>query len=595
MKDQKLKVVIRFLKGYVKPYKARYAASIFFAIISVTAGLIPYWLIGKLIKSFIAGNREIIHYVTLLLFMAVSWALHSLCHAISTTLSHKTAFQLIADVRKDLTHKLTKLPLGYILNQPSGGLKSTFIEKATAMEPPLAHLVPEGTSALLLPVLIMVYLFVLDWRMALLCMVVIPASYAFLLKAYRGTDDRFASYIRKNKELNDVAVEYIHGIKVIKVFRQTSNQYARFRNAAREAAQCAVKWMKETAVPFGFFSSMLPAVLLTMLPGGLYFMKQGTLSLDTLLLMIILAMGIRVPLTRIGSFGEMFSQMALTIESIVRLQHAPELERPNTLHKQMMNYEVRFSHVSFSYTTADEQGNESQAKEKALKDISFVIKEGQKAALVGPSGSGKSTIARLLASFWDASGGHITIGGVDVKEIPLERLNELIAYVTQDTYLFDGTVRDNIRMGNPSATDQEVEKAARESGCEEFILSLERGYDTPVGGAGTHLSGGEKQRIALARTMLKNSPIVILDEATAYMDPENEAVLGRAISQLLRDKTVIIIAHRLSTIIHCNPILLIRDGQVEDSGSHKELLDKSPLYASMWKAHIHSREMEKAV
>ncbi len=595
MKDQKLKMVIRFLKGYVKPYKTRYVFSIVFAIISVTAGIAPYWLIGELIKGFIAGNQEVAYYFPLLLFMAFSWALHALCHAISTTLSHRTAFQLIADVRKELTHKLTRLPLGYILNQPSGGLKSTFVEKASAMEPPIAHLVPEGTSAFLLPVLIMVYLFVLDWRMALLCILLIPTAYLFAMNAYRKTESRFSLYIKKNKELNDVAVEYIHGIKVIKVFRQTSNQYARFRHAAREAAQAAVQWMKETAIPFGFYSSILPAVLLTMLPGGLYFMKQGTLGLDTFLLLIILAMGIRVPLTRIGNLGETFSQMAVNMESIVRLLHAPELERPEKLSKQITNYGIEFSHVSFSYTIADEQGNESQSKEKALKDISFVIREGQKVALVGPSGSGKSTVARLLASFWDASEGRITIGGVDVKEIPLESLNELIAYVTQDTYLFDGTVRDNIRMGKPSATDQEVENAARESGCEEFILSLERGYDTPVGGAGAHLSGGEKQRIALARTMLKNSPIVILDEATAYMDPENEAVLGKAISKLLRDKTVIVIAHRLSTIVHCDPILLIRDGQLENSGSHQALLDKSPLYASMWKAHIHSRKMEQVI
>ncbi|MEL7622828.1 MAG: ABC transporter ATP-binding protein [Clostridiales bacterium] len=595
MRDSKLKSVILFLKGHIGPYKGRYITSIIFAIISVAAGVAPYWLIGELIKGFTAGKREMAYYAALLIAMAASWAVHSLCHAISTTLSHKTAFQLIADVRKELAGKLTRLPLGYMLNQPSGGVKSTFVEKASAMEPPIAHLVPEGTSAILLPLLIMGYMFALDWRMALLCLLLLPTAYVFAMNAYRKTASRFSLYIKKNKELNDVAVEYIHGIKVIKVFRQTSSQYARFRQAAREAAQSAIQWMRETAVPFGFFSSIMPAALLTLLPGGLYFMRQGTLSLENFLLIVILAMGIRIPLTRIGNLGEVYSQMALNMESIVSLLQAPELERPDQLSRPIANYRIEYSHVSFSYALAGEKGAETRAKEEALQDVCFVIEEGEKVALVGPSGSGKSTIARLLASFWDVSGGQITIGGVDVKDIPLERLNKMIAYVTQDTYLFAGTVRDNIRMGNPAATDQQVEAAARESGCEEFILNLEQGYDTPVGGAGAHLSGGEKQRIALARTMLKDSPIVILDEATAYMDPENEAVLGKAISKLLKDKTVIVIAHRLSTIIHCNPILLIYKGQLESCGKHEVLLTKSPLYASMWQAHLHSRRMEQTV
>lgn len=585
MERSKLKIVTRFLKGYVARYKTRYITCILFAIISVAAGIFPYYLIGQLLQKFIGGNRELMNYVPLLVGMMVFWIVNAVAHAISTTLSHKTAFQVIADVRKDLTSKLTRLPLGYVLNQPSGGLKSIFVEKANAIEPPMAHLVPEGTSAIVLPLGIAIYMFVLDWRMAILCLAIIPVSYIFLAIGVSGTGKRFKEYVEKNKVLNDVAVEYINGIKVIKVFRQTTGQYKRFRDAAKEAAECATNWMKATAFPLGMFSGILPALLLTMLPGGLYFIYTGTLTVDRFLLLMILAMGIRTPLTKVGGFGELFSQMALNIENIVKVMNAVELKRPEQLKSPITHYNIEFSNVVFSYQLEDETD-----EKKILKGLDLVIKEDAKVAFVGPSGSGKSTIAKLIASFWDVKEGSIKIGGVNIREIPLEKLNQMVAYVTQDTYLFNGTVRENIRMGNPSATDGEVESIARKAGCEEFILRLDHGFDTEVGGSGAHLSGGEKQRISLARAMLKDSPIVILDEATAYMDPENESIIQRGISNLLKDKTVIVIAHRLSTIVRCNPIFLIKDGSLETQGTHDELLQKSSLYRAMWQAHIESRE-----
>lgn len=580
-----MKIVAGFLKGYVTAYKTRYITCILFAIISVTAGILPYYLIGQLLQNFIGGNRELMYYIPLLAGMVIFWIINAVAHAVSTTLSHKTAFQVIADVRKDLTSKLTRLPLGYVLNQPSGGLKSTFVEKANAIEPPMAHLVPEGTSAIVLPLGIAIYMFVLDWRMALLCFAIIPVSYIFLAVGFRGTGKRYKEYTDKNKMLNDVAVEYINGIKVIKVFRQTTSQYKRFRDTAKEAAECAVNWMKATAFPLSTFASILPAVLLTMLPGGLYFIYTGTLTVDRFLLLMILAMGIRAPLTKVGNFGELFSQMALNIESIVKIMNSPELERPEQLKAPITHYNIEFSNVDFSYQLE----NEADEK-KILRGLNLEIKEDAKVAFVGPSGSGKSTIAKLIASFWDVKEGSVKIGGFDIQDIPLVKLNQMIAYVTQDTYLFNGTIRENIRMGNPAASDEEVESIARQAGCEEFILRLDHGFDTEVGGSGAHLSGGEKQRISLARAMLKNSPIVILDEATAYMDPENEAIIQRGISNLLKDKTVIVIAHRLSTIVQCDPIFLIKDGSLEAQGTHKELLQKSPLYQSMWQAHIESRE-----
>lgn len=583
MSNNHLRVVFDFIVKYTKKYKIRYIFSIIFELISVAGSVVPYYFMGVLIKSFVDGNRSLTYYAQVLVLMALCWIVYAMGHDVATTLSHKTAFQIIADVRKDLTSKLTRLPLGDTIDQASGGLKSLIVEKSSMIEPPLAHLVPEGISSFVLPIVIIIYMFVLDYRMAIAAIILIPISYIFFLQCFKATGKKYDTYLRKNKELNDVAVEYIHGIKVIKVFRQLKGEYERFGRSANTATDCAIDWMKCTAVPLSLFSSLLPAVLLTLLPTGLILMKLGTLDLVTFLMIIILAMGIRSPLAKIGNFGELFSQMGVIINDIVNMLNKDELNRPDKSIDSIRDYNIEFKDVSFTYNGDGEM---------ALSHVNLKISEKQKVALVGPSGSGKSTVARLIASFWDVSSGKITIGGVDVNDIPLHELNNLISYVTQDSFLFKGTVRDNIRMGNSSATDSEVEKAARESGCEEFILKLENGYDTQVGGAGMHLSGGEKQRISLARAMLKNSPIVMLDEATAYIDPENEAILERAISKLLKNKTVIFIAHRLSTIVDCDTLFLLENGKLDSFGTQEELLAKSKLYQNMWNAYMLSCERE---
>lgn len=308
-------------------------------------------------------------------------------------------------------------------------------------------------------------------------------------------------------------------------------------------------------------------------------MKNGTLGVADFIMCLILSMGLLTPLITVMSYSDDIGKTRTILGEVTDVLSWEELERPETLKDEPMSFDVELEHVTFGY---DEK--------EVLHDISMKMKEGTVNALVGPSGSGKSTIAKLIASLWDVRSGSIRIGGVDVKELPLEVYNRKVAYVSQDNYLFDDTIRENIRMGRPDATDAEVEEVAKNSGCHDFIMQLEDGYDTIAGGAGGHLSGGERQRIAIARAMLKDAPIVVLDEATAYTDPESEAVIQASVAKLVRGKTLIVIAHRLSTIADADKIFVIENGKVEECGTHEELLGQQKLYQKMWEAHISTKD-----
>lgn len=322
------------------------------------------------------------------------------------------------------------------------------------------------------------------------------------------------------------------------------------------------------------FYSICPAVLVTVLPFGLLFFMRGSISVTEFLTILIMAMSVINPIIKMTSYMDSLATTTTLIESVEALLLAPEQHHPKEK-AELADHVIELKHVTFAY---------DEKLQNVLNDVSLRIEPGTKTALVGPSGGGKSTIAKLIAGFWDVEEGSISLGGKNMKEIPLSQISENISYVSQDNFLFDDTVRNNIRMGRENATDEEVEAIARLSGCDEFIRKLDRGYDTNVGGGGIHLSGGERQRIAIARAMLKNAPIVILDEATAYIDPENESVLQEAIGNLVKGKTLIVIAHRLATVTNSDQIVLIEKGQISGMGTHESLLESSELYRYMWEA-----------
>mgnify|MGYP003308412713 CR=1 FL=1 len=443
----------------------------------------------------------------------------------------------------------------------------------------MAHVVPEFTSNLLVPVGLLVYLFVLDWRMALATLGTVPIGIIAFSVMMIGYEKSYGNTIVKTKALNDTAVEYINGIEVIKAFGKAQSSYDKFVVAAREGADCYIEWMRRCIVPQTLAMTVLPATMLTVLPVGGILFSNGMIAADVFVQTIILSVGLLASLITVGGYMDDIAKVGTIIGEVIDILTQEELIRPENSKSVPKNNDISLKGVTFGYH-----------EKEVLHGIDMEINEGTVTALVGPSGSGKSTIAKLIASLWDVKDGSISIGGTDIRDMSMEDYNIRVAYVSQDNFLFDTTIMENIRMGKAGASDTEVINAAKQCGCHEFIMGLEKGYDTVVGGAGGHISGGERQRISIARAMLKNAPIVILDEATAYTDPENEAIIQASVARLVKDKTLIVIAHRLSTITDSDKIYVIEDGRINSGGTHSELLSMNGLYAKMWQAHISAKD-----
>ena len=554
-------------------HKKEYIKSVFFALIGVAFSLAPYFVIVELVEGLMSGNRDFSFYLGKSLIMALLWTGRVLFHSLSTGRSHAATFAVLGEIRKRCTEKLSRMPLGAVQEQSSGALKSTIIERIDSMETTLAHIVPEFTANLLIPLCILLYIFSLDWRMGLAELLTLPIGLVSFAVMMGGSQKFYEHAVEATKTLNNTSVEYIGGIQVIKVFGKTKSGYARFVRDAYEAANSYISWMRYYILPMTFSLAIMPATLLPVLPIGGLLARGGTLSSSHFVMIIILSVGLVTPLITLMSYGDDIQTMGTIMGEVRTLLEAPEMDRPKEGDSPEKN-DLALRDVRFSYKDKE-----------VLHGISMEIPAGSFVALVGPSGSGKSTIARLIASLWDVESGGIFLGGKDIRKIPQEIYAEKFAFVSQDNYLFNMSVRENIRLGSPAATDTEVEEVAKKAGCHDFILSLEKGYDTMVGSSGGHLSGGERQRISIARAMLKAAPIVILDEATAYTDPENEALIQRSVSKLTEGKTLIVIAHRLSTIIDADKIFVIEDGRIHDSGTHEELLSRGGLYSAMWKAH----------
>ena len=569
---------IAWVLGQAGPHGGQFALSVILAVLGVAFSVAPYFAVVGIVKGLMAGERNLSYYLIQAGLIALMWLGRVLCHAFSTATSHRATFAVLGEIRKRCTEKLTRMPLGAVLQQSSGALKNTLIERIDSIETTLAHIVPEFTANLLIPVIITVYIFTIDWHMGLASLATVPLGMFFYIWMMATSAGFYQATIDNTKALNNTAVEYINGIQVIKVFGKTKSSYERFVKDAHAAAGAFIGWMRASIIPFTFAMVVMPATMVSVLPIGGLLVKGGTLSGQDFITVIILSVGLITPLITLMSYSDDIRTMGTIFGEVQAILDAPEQERPATGDAPKGN-DLKLENVHFSY-----------ADKEILHGVSMEVPEGSFVALVGPSGSGKSTIARLIAALWDVNGGSISLGGKDIREISQEAYADRVAFVSQDNYLFNMTVRENIRLGRPGATDAEVEAAARNSGCHEFILGLEHGYDTLVGSSGGHLSGGERQRISIARAMLKAAPIVILDEATAYTDPENEAVIQRSVSKLTAGKTLIVIAHRLSTVTDADRIYVVNNGNIEDSGTHEELLSHHGLYEKMWKAHMEVKD-----
>ena len=559
--------------------KGKFIASVVLAAFSMLCGIAPYYFIARIVRMLLDGSTDRRGYVLNCIAVLALWFGHALFHALSTANSHLATFHTLAVIRKRALDHLAKMPLGDVLNQPSGSLKSTIVERIDSIETTLAHILPEFTTGIGAPIIVLICVFAVSWKLGLAALVTLPLGIICYALMMFGYEESYARTVRATKALNAVTAEYIKGIEVIKVFGKTESSYEKFAAAAKESAASFVDWMRSCNVYMTFAMCIMPATMLSVLPIGGIMAMHGTISAADFITVIILTVGLIEPLLGVMSYSDDIAQMDTIVTEVRSIIEAPEMKRPAQLAKQPENGDIVLENIRFGYDDKE-----------ILHGISMTVHAGEFVALVGPSGSGKSTVARLIASLWDVKSSSISLGGVNIKDIPLDDYSDRIAYVSQDNFLFDLSVRENIRLGRQSATDAEVEEAAKQCGCHDFILGLENGYDTVVGTSGGHLSGGERQRIAIARAMLKNAEIVILDEATAYTDPENEALIQRSVAKLVAGKTLIVIAHRLSTVKNADCIYVVKDGAIAESGTHADLLKQNGLYSSMWAAHISTKD-----
>lgn len=552
-----------------------YALSVLAALLGVACSLIPYFIIIRIITALVNNTAELSSSLTLCAWMAGCWVLRYVLHSVSTSLSHHATFHVLARTRTRLLDKLATLPLGTVLDHSSGSYKNIIVERVDSIETTLAHLLPEMTANVVGSLAVLVLLFLEDWRMGLSMLIIVPLGVLCFMSMFSGYNEKFQRTVAATKALNDTAVEYISGIEVIKAFGQSKTSYAKFVSTAKEGADCFIDWMRGSL--FGQVAGMaiFPSTLLGILPVGCLLYMHGTLSAETFLAVIVLSFGVMQPLITAFSYTDDLAQVKTIVGEVAEVLSGEDMQRPTTAERLPADNSIELKDVRFAYHDKE-----------VLHGINLRIAPGTVNALVGPSGSGKSTIARLIASLWDVKDGAIELGGVDIRTLPLAECTKRIAYVSQDNYLFDLSVMDNIRIGKKGASDEEVIDAARKCGCHEFILGLENGYHTVCGASGGHLSGGERQRISIARAMLKDAPIVILDEATSYTDPENEAVIQSALAKLVQGKTLLVIAHRLSTIADADQIIVVNQGRIEATGTQDELLASCPLYQTMWEAHI---------
>ncbi len=569
------------LLSFAAPCRGKMMASVALAILSVAGGFVPYLGVYQIIRLFLERQES---WEGILFWCGVclaGYAVKVAGYALSTMLAHVSAYTILEGLRLQAADRLMGAPLGEVESRPIGAIKSTIVDRIEDIEPPLAHMIPELSSNILLPLVVVIAMFLIDWRMGLALLVTIPVALIPMAFGMRSYNKNYAAYMEANAHVNSVIVEYVEGIQVVKAFSQGERSYQKFARAVSSFKDFTMNWYRCTWASMNLCLSILPTTLLGTLPVGVYLYQAGVLDPAQVTLCLMMALGIVSPLMSATAFINSMKSMQFAVKDTRELLDLPQLSQAEQ-DVPLDGRAMQLRDVSFSYGGQD--GKE------VLHHLDLTIPQGKFTALVGPSGGGKSTIARLAARFWDVTSGSITLGGHDIRELPLKQLSREISFVTQDNFLFDCSLKENIRLGRPGASDEEVFAAAKAAQCEEFVSRLEHGWDTAAGDAGKQLSGGERQRIAIARAILKDAPVVILDEATAFTDPENEDKIQRSIMALSKGKTLLVIAHRLSTIQNADQIVVLEEGEIVDRGTQRELLDRCPLYQTLWAAHVGAQD-----
>lgn len=566
---------------YLGSYKRKMQKAILAILVSVLFGIVPYFIVYTIIDAIISGeNNTISKYLMLAVVAGIALLLKDTLYIIGIDLSHECAFFILKEMRKALAVKIEKMPLGNIYNKGIGTYKKLFADDIDSLESVLAHTLPEGIPYIIQIILVLFIIFIVDVRMGVLVLVTIPIGIIPMVIMVKKTKDKMKIFYQSEKFMNKSIIEYIEGMEVIKAFNRVSSSYKKYESAISQYKNTALDMYKISWKYNALMAAFLPTTILLALPFGVNFVMDNPSELSKFILCLMLAMSVGPSLMKLTEF---LSSISIVNNKITEFQNAMNEEELDTVEKGKMPnaYDVVFENVSFAYEDT-----------YVSKNISFQAKANQITGIVGASGSGKSTLAKLLVRFWQVNVGKITIGKVNINEISQKDLMNIVSYVSQDTFLFDIPIIDNIKLGKPDATDEEILKVAKAAGCHEFIMKTEKGYQTCVGSSGDKLSGGEKQRITIARAILKNAPIIILDEATSSTDPENEYKIQEAINQLIKDKTVIVIAHRLSTIVDANNIIVVDKGEIVNTGNHNDLLIDSKVYKDLWNAHKKSMQWD---
>lgn len=558
---------------YTGEYRKTTYAAIVVLLVGIVMNVLPFLFVYQIIRPLLMREPMTAEYVIWrIAAIAVCALLYAVFYVWGLSLSHRSAYNTLKNLRISLQGKLEKQPLGAIQEKGVGAIKKMFIDDIETIELLLAHALPEGIANLTIPVLVFIGMLLVDWKLALFSLCSLPLGVIAMTVMYRIGMKDMGNYYAAAQKMNNTIVEYINGMEVVKVFNRDGESYHRFEGDVKSYRDFTLAWYKACWPWMALYSSILPCVALFALPIGSYLVIQGYSTLPDLALVLCMSLGIGAPLLRALSFMSTLPQINYKIETLEQMLSAPPLQQ-SAEPFQGKDHSVRFEGVHFAYKDAE-----------VLHGVSLEVPEGSLTALVGESGSGKSTLAKLLVHFYDVSGGSVKIGGQDIRSMSLEALNNEISYVAQEQFLFNISLLENIRLGKLDATDEEVLAAAEKAQCGEFLARLEKGIHTMAGDGGKQLSGGERQRISLARAILKNAPIVVLDEATAFMDPENEEKMNEAIAEVIRGKTVIVIAHRLHSIINADQICVLNNGNLAAAGTHAQLLEGCPEYQKLWQA-----------
>ena len=552
----------------LKEHKGKVFTSALIAIIGVGLGVVPYFSVANIINNIVEGKVEIGAYIPYILAVLVGLLGSILFHEFSTIISHNLAYRVIEGKRKKLVDKLSKISMGEIEKRSSGQWSQFMVETLDKMEQPIAHVIPEVIANLLIPIVLVVIIFIMDWRIGVANLLTIPLGLLFFMMMMRGYEEKSKRYQEASKAMNTIMVEYVNGIKVIKAFNKSASSFGKFKETVNENKKSMLDWYLSVCFSMTGAMETIPATMIFVLPTSLYLFMQGSVEMSSLIMCILLSYASYKPLIKAMSHLETMANVKMVMKEINKVMEIPDLERGKQL-KHIKSYDVEFQNVSFAY---DDSKN-------VLNNISFKANE-------------KATIAKLIAGFWNIDKGKIFIGDVDLNDMPLKQNMELITYVSQENFLFNKTILENLRVAKEDANMDEIKEACVKASCHDFITNLPNGYETVVGEGGSSLSGGERQRIVIARSFLKNSPIVLLDEATAYSDPDNEAIIQESIDALIKDKTVIMIAHRLSTIVNANKIIVVDNGNIVEEGSHEKLLELNGRYREMWDVYTEAKEIE---